>query len=297
MSNRHPSDYFVVWDPTMTCINASRDKTYWPVGGPLVSASARRCCGFSQPIDFRLNHGIRLENWHWCKRSGVFLSWGTALTRSLYLGRRCYGVLSWVYIYITGTRFALCCVMLWLRLCRNYPYPSGLLHWHRVNHDDVIKWKHFPRYWPIVRGIHRSPVNSPHKGQWRVALMFSLICARINGWINNREAGDLRRYRAHYDVIVMDMCLWDNPEPYSTYQEICIGLALILLCLVTDNYITKHQNYHINYFCFDCEWTTCKQRVTGYWFEPVFLRRKKTILNENKNCCIDLATVSIYDVK
>ena len=32
-------------------------------------------------------------------------------------------------------------------------------------HDDVIKWKHFPRYWPFVRGIHRSPVNSPHKGQ------------------------------------------------------------------------------------------------------------------------------------
>ena len=48
-------------------------------------------------------------------------------------------------------------------------------------HDDVIKWKHFPRYWPFVRGIHRWPVNSPHKGQWRGALMFSLICAWING--------------------------------------------------------------------------------------------------------------------
>ena len=75
----------------------------------------------------------------------------------------------------------------------------------RYFHDDVIKWKHFPRYWPFVRGIHRSPVNSPHKGQWRGALMFTLICARINGWVNNREAGDLRRYRAHYDVIVMLM--------------------------------------------------------------------------------------------
>ena len=39
-------------------------------------------------------------------------------------------------------------------------------------HDDVIKWKHFPRYWPFVRGIHRSPVNSPHKDQWHGALMF-----------------------------------------------------------------------------------------------------------------------------
>ena len=70
-------------------------------------------------------------------------------------------------------------------------------------HDDVIKWKHFPFYWPFVRGIHRSRVNSSHKGQWRGVLMFTLICAWINGWVNNREAGDLRRHRARYDVIVM----------------------------------------------------------------------------------------------
>ena len=69
-----------------------------------------------------------------------------------------------------------------------------------LSHDNVIKWKPFPRYWPFVWGIHRSPVNSPHKGQWRGALVFALICAWINDWVNNR---DLRRYRAHYDVIVM----------------------------------------------------------------------------------------------
>ena len=63
--------------------------------------------------------------------------------------------------------------------------------------------KHFPRYWPFVRGIHLSSVNSLHKGQWRRALMFSLINARINGWVNNREDGDLRRHRAYYDAIVM----------------------------------------------------------------------------------------------
>ena len=75
--------------------------------------------------------------------------------------------------------------------------------WNRVcKHDDVIKWKHFLHYWPFVRGIHRSPLNSPHKGQWRGALMFSLICVWINGWVNNREAGDLRRYRAHYDIVM-----------------------------------------------------------------------------------------------
>ena len=71
------------------------------------------------------------------------------------------------------------------------------------HHDDVLKWKHFPRYWPFVRGIHRSPVNSPHEGQWCGAWMFSIICALTNGWENHRDAGDLRRHRAHYDVTVM----------------------------------------------------------------------------------------------
>ena len=70
-------------------------------------------------------------------------------------------------------------------------------------HYDVIKWKHLPRNWPFVREIHRSPVNFSHKGQWRGALMFSLIYAWINDWVNNREAGDLRRQHGHYDVIVM----------------------------------------------------------------------------------------------
>ena len=45
-------------------------------------------------------------------------------------------------------------------------YPQNMYK----SHDDVIKWKHFPRYWPFVRGIHRSSVHSPRKGQWRGAL-------------------------------------------------------------------------------------------------------------------------------
>ena len=83
----------------------------------------------------------------------------------------------------------------WQPLCR----PYFQVHFP----DNVIKWKHFPHYWPFVGGIHWSPVNSPHKGQWRGALMFALICARINGSVNNRETGDLRRHRAHYDAIVI----------------------------------------------------------------------------------------------
>ena len=52
-------------------------------------------------------------------------------------------------------------------------------------HEGVIKWTHFLRYWTFVRGVHRSPVNFHHKGQWEGALMFSLICAQTNGWVNN----------------------------------------------------------------------------------------------------------------
>ena len=89
-----------------------------------------------------------------------------------------------------------------------YPWCHGNCYYCVVVHDDVIKWKHFPRNWPFVREIHRSPVNFPHKGQWRGALMFSLIYAWINDWVNNREAGDLRRQHGHYDVIVMMYSVW-----------------------------------------------------------------------------------------
>ena len=50
---------------------------------------------------------------------------------------------------------------------------------------------------PLVTG------GSPRTGQWRGALLFSLICAWINGWANNPETGDLLRHRALYDVTVL----------------------------------------------------------------------------------------------
>ena len=116
-------------------------------------------------------------------------------------------------------RYARCLALLFdtARLCPHidlYPPGSFLCHsWWRHQMET------FPRYWPFVRGIHRSPVNSPHKGQWRGALMISLISIKV--WVNSREAGDLRRYRAHYDVTVMCAILrllqyqWDNTDDYG----------------------------------------------------------------------------------
>ena len=92
-----------------------------------------------------------------------------------------------------------------------------------IVHDDVIKWKHFPRYWPFVGGIHRSPVNSPYKGQWRGALMFSMIYAlnkRLSkqwwGWWFETPTRPLWRHyndhiRPHYGGTRLR---------YSTHQQI-----------------------------------------------------------------------------
>ena len=68
-------------------------------------------------------------------------------------------------------------------------------------------WRHqietFSALLAICAGNSPVPGEFPHKGQWRGALMFSLICVWMKGWVNTREAGDLRRYRAHCDVTVM----------------------------------------------------------------------------------------------
>ena len=71
-----------------------------------------------------------------------------------------------------------------------------------------------------------SPVNSPHKGQWQGALIYSFICTWINGSVNNREAGDLRHHRAHYDdvnVMSILLCSYVNIISYA----ICAWLWLL----------------------------------------------------------------------
>ena len=66
----------------------------------------------------------------------------------------------------------------------------------------MITLTNFPSYLPFVREIHRSPADSPDKGQGRGASMLSLICW-TNTWANHEDAGNLRRRRDHYDVTVM----------------------------------------------------------------------------------------------
>ena len=96
-------------------------------------------------------------------------------------------------------------------------------------HDDVIKWKHFPHDWPSLWGLHRSPVNSSHKGQWRRALIFSLLSVWTNGWVNNWYAGDLRCHCAHYDASVQDTDQTMDPQKtlHISLSQVSYGVSFV----------------------------------------------------------------------
>ena len=123
-----------------------------------------------------------------------------------------------------------------------------------ITHDDVIKWKHFRRCWPFVWGVHRSPVNSPHKGKWHGALMFSLICSWINGWVSDREAVDLRRHRVHYDTTATKTKWWVTVLGgllyWLSYSDITVWICnCIYLFYMKDNYesmssFSRWPNWH-----------------------------------------------------
>ena len=98
-------------------------------------------------------------------------------------------------------------------------------------HDDVIKWKHFPRYWHFVLGIHRSPVNSPHKGQWRGALMFSLICAwwfetpSHSLWRDCNVWGTVSSFSGHSGMAWWRLC--HDIEALSASLTLCGGFIMV----------------------------------------------------------------------
>ena len=123
---------------------------------------------------------------------------------------------------------------------------------------NITWWRHqmetFSALLALCAGNSPVPVKSPHKGQWRGALMLSLICAWMNDWVNNREAGDLRHHRGHYDVNVMKTCfsrwkcrIWeyDNQVTYGfmlkNLSNICqIGVSTS----VCATYSSPLRQYH-----------------------------------------------------
>ena len=118
-----------------------------------------------------------------------------------------------------------------------------------------------------VRGIHQSPVNSPHKGHWRQVLMFSLIWAWINGWVNDHEAGGLRRHRAHYDVTVI--CGFESIHDSSAKVNYAIGTKSLLMHSVRAHFNVPGSSW-----------------VCLCWLMGMNCRKTNTILSQLVNDCI-----------
>ena len=81
----------------------------------------------------------------------------------------------------------------------------------RQGHDDVIKWKHFPRYWPFFAG--NSPVNSPHKDQWRGALFF--LWSALNKRLSKQSWG--------WWFETQSRPLWHHCNARKTAGNVCLS--------------------------------------------------------------------------
>ena len=130
----------------------------------------------------------------------------------------------WQCISAEGCGIICCCETKW-----NH-YKARFIWWRH-------QMKTFSALLPFVWGIHRSQMNSPRKNQWRWALMFSLICARLKGWLSDRDAGDLRCHWAHYDVsviicIVLGISCCDFLSSIWVWVLSNNTVALLLLCVL-----------------------------------------------------------------
>ena len=106
----------------------------------------------------------------------------------------------------------------------NVLYESSLRNYWKKMYCHLHPWwnKGFDNYsYPHkISDIITDHLNSPHKGQWHGALMFSLISAWKNAWVNNRVAGELLRRDAHHDVTVME-CVYVNVTIYPVIHFEC----------------------------------------------------------------------------
>ena len=146
-------------------------------------------------------------------------------------------------------------------------------------HDDVMET--FSALLAICTG--NSPVPGEFPAQRPVTRSFHviLICAWINRWVNNREAGDLRRYRAHYDVIVM----------YFPVARLSAAMLLIVEQVISSRKVNVIRD-DVRSCAFPMTCPLCRSLVTGGFptKEPVFssfdvfcVISLKKLLNENSS--------------
>ena len=141
-------------------------------------------------FDLRLNKRLRRQSRGW---------WFETPSRPLW--RHCNDglVLVWTEVILTASLPTVPTVHLWVSKISTNESRCNVLSLVVVQFCTEL----MDRKPTLLIFRYRRPVNSFHKGQWRESLMFSLICASTNGWVNNRDAGDLGRHRARYDVTIM----------------------------------------------------------------------------------------------
>ena len=127
-----------------------------------------------------------------------------------------------------------------------------------TSHDDVIKWKHFPRYWPFVqeftghRWIPRTKVSD-----MELWCFLSMICAWTNGRVNNQDASDLRRHRAHCYVIVMQPLICEHALSSAAGMSESADLRSATVLRTCERTLKKQLVLWINFF-FLCNIWTCE---------------------------------------
>ena len=180
--------------------------SYWPCdAGHLLSRSLWR-------------HYNDQTGWAWSMDWGLTNNFATLVTKLL-----CH--VGWP-ISVTWHKFLKC--------------MDNTVDWVSL-HNDVIEWKHFPCYCPFVRRMHRSPVDYPHKGRWRGALMFSLmICPNTR---LSKQSG-CRWFEmpscslwCHCDVV--DPCSMDQVDPvwWNRNMGPSLGKTVLLLVLQLPMYL------------------------------------------------------------
>ena len=147
--------------------------------------------------------------------------------------------------------------------------------------------------WIIIRVTGEFPLQRPVT--W--SFDFSLICAWINGWLNNREGGDLRRHHAHYDVIVMNRGLFGAKPPFppipalgTNFSETWIKLRRFSLRKIHLKRSTKRRRFYLGLNVFianmyvklphaSIERILCSKL---YWYQAAVVLSRPDKFNANK---------------
>ena len=176
--------------------------------------------------------------------TAYFCSGVVVIVMALVINISCSRRVKWKVVVVNTNTFRIKKLTLW-KEWSNYlwtgprgvvyfgTYLPNLVRWTMpciTRHDDVMTWEGFPHYWPFSWWRHQMETISASLAICAGNSWFALICARINGWANNREAGDLRRRCTNYDAIVKckgNPMVTSHGRTHSSVLLIIISIATV----------------------------------------------------------------------